>query len=70
MADTYHGKAVPLETAKTLVMVQENIKIPDLEQVIPYKRARSIIMQNPDHIVVLECPCRAARANPCLPHIQ
>ncbi|HEY5730057.1 MAG TPA: 4Fe-4S binding protein [Anaerolineales bacterium] len=66
-ADTYHGKAVPLETAKTLVQINEEIQIPDLEQVIPYKRARSIIMKNPDHIVALECPCRSARENPCLP---
>jgi Pyruvate/2-oxoacid:ferredoxin oxidoreductase delta subunit len=66
-ADTYHGKAVPLETAKKLVLINEEIKIPDLEQVIPYKRARSIIMKNPDHIVALDCPCRAAKENPCLP---
>jgi ferredoxin len=66
-ADTYHGKAVPLETAKKLVLINEPIEIPDLEQVIPYKRARSIIMQNPERIVALDCPCRAAREHPCLP---
>jgi len=66
-ADTYHGKAVPLETAKKLVLIDEEIKIPDLEQVIPYKRARSIVMKNPDHIVALDCPCRVAKENPCLP---
>lgn len=66
-ADTYHGKAVPLKTAKQLVTINEEIQIPDLEQVIPYKRARSIIMKNPDHIVALDCPCRSARENPCLP---
>jgi len=66
-ADTYHGKAVPFETAKQLVQINEEIRVPDLEQVIPYKRARSIIMHNPDHIVVLDCPCRSARENPCLP---
>jgi len=66
-ADTYHGKAIPLETAKRLVLINEEIKIPDLEQVIPYKRARSIIMKNPDRIVALDCPCRSAREDPCLP---
>jgi Pyruvate/2-oxoacid:ferredoxin oxidoreductase delta subunit len=66
-ADTYHGKAVPLETARRLVLINEEIKIPDLEQVIPYQRARSLILHNPDHIVVLDCPCRSARPNPCLP---
>ena len=66
-ADTYHGKAVPLETAKQLVLINEEIQLPDLEQVIPYKRARSIVMKNPDRIVALDCPCRVARENPCLP---
>lgn len=66
-ADTYHGKAVPLEEASRLVSINEDIRIPDLEQVIPYKRARSIVMKNPDRIVVLDCPCRVARENPCLP---
>ena len=56
MADTYHGKALPLETARQLVLVNEEINVPDLEQVIPYKRARSIILKNPDHIVALDCP--------------
>ncbi len=67
MADTYHGKALPLETARQLVLVNEEINLPDLEQVIPYKRARSIILKNPDHIIALDCPCRAAKPNPCLP---
>jgi len=67
MADTYHGKTMPLEEARKMVMINEEINIPDLEQVIPYKRARSIVMKNPDHIVALDCPCRSAKPNPCLP---
>ena len=66
-ADTYHGKVVPLEAAKQLVTVEEGVSLTNLEQVIPYAQARDIVLQNPDHIVVLECPCRASRPNPCLP---
>jgi ferredoxin len=66
-ADTYHGKVVPLEHAAQLVTVDEEIRLLDLEQVIPYARARDIVLKNPDHIVVLDCPCRAARPNPCQP---
>jgi len=66
-ADTYHGKVVPLEAARQLVTVEEEISLTDLEQIIPYPRARDIVLQNPDHIVVLDCPCRAARPNPCQP---
>ena len=66
-ADTYHGKVVPLELATHLVTVDRSIDLGDLDQVIPYALARDIVLKNPDHIVALECPCRAARANPCLP---
>lgn len=66
-AETYHAKAIPLETAKQLVQINEEINIPDLEQVIPYKRARSLVLKNPDHIVAIDCPCRSARENPCTP---
>lgn len=66
-ADTYHGKVMPLDQAKQLVLVGEDIHLPDLEHVIPYRRARDIILHNPDQIVALECPCRVSRPNPCLP---
>ena len=65
--DTYHGKVVPLQTARELVSVKENICVNDLEKVIPYQLARAIVLDHPDHIVALDCPCRVARENPCLP---
>ena len=66
-ADTYHGKVVPLQTAREIVTVHRDIAVPDLEQVIPYHLARAFILRQPDHIAVLECPCRANREHPCLP---
>jgi len=66
-ADTYHGKVLCLEEAKQLVTVNKKIEIVDLEQVIPYKEARSIVLENPDHIVLMACPCRKSRPNPCKP---
>ncbi len=66
-ADTYHGKVVPLEAAQQLVSIHDELHVHDLEKIIPYQRARSIIMHNPDRIVALECPCRAARQHPCYP---
>ena len=35
-ADSYHGKVVPLEAAKQLVAVQEDIRLENLEKIIPY----------------------------------
>ena len=66
-ADTYHGKVLPLGSAKELVSVREEVRLTGLEQVIPYAKARDIILKNPDHIAALECPCRASRASPCRP---
>ena len=66
-ADTYHGKVVPLESAKRLVTVEHTLELRDLERVIPYALARDIVLQDPDHIVALDCPCRASRPEPCLP---
>lgn len=31
----------------------------DLETIIPYKVAKDIILKNPDHIALIDCPCRA-----------
>ena len=35
-ADSYHGKVVPLEAAQQLVSVQEDVRLENLEQIIPY----------------------------------
>jgi ferredoxin len=66
-AETYHGKVVSLDEAKRIVTVNREIVLRDLEHVIPYAQARDIVLKNPDHIVVLDCPCRASRPNPCEP---
>lgn len=67
VADGYHGKALPLETARELIMIREPINMPDLEHVVPYTQARAIILENPEHIVALDCPCRAGKENHCTP---
>ena len=66
-ADGYHGKVIPLDKASKLVTINQPINMPDLEKVIPYKRAKDIILENPDHIAVLKCPCRSAMEKPCQP---
>jgi ferredoxin len=66
-AETYHGKVLPLEQARQLVSVNRDIVLDNLEQIIPYTTARDIILQHPEHIVALQCPCRASSPAPCLP---
>lgn len=67
IGDTYHGKVVTLAAATQLISVQQEISLTNLEHVIPYPVARDIVLRHPDHIAVLECPCRASRPHPCLP---
>ncbi len=66
-AQGYHGKVLPVQEAKRLVQINKSLDLGDLEQVIPYDRARQIVLQNPGHIVALECPCRASSPDPCKP---
>jgi ferredoxin len=66
-ADSYHGKVMTLPAAKRLIEVEREIRLTDLERVIPYPKARDLILQQPERIVVLDCPCREYRPNPCLP---
>lgn len=65
--DTYHGKVVPLDAARQLVSVKEDVDIRNLETIIPFRHARDIILKNPDHLVALDCPCRVGKDNPCQP---
>lgn len=66
-ADYYHGKVMPVENAQNLLRVNESVRLPDLEQVIPYHRARALILETPGHILKVECPCRMAKKSPCQP---
>ncbi|MCK5827031.1 4Fe-4S binding protein [Candidatus Bipolaricaulota bacterium] len=66
-ANGYHGKVVLTEAAEQLVMLDQPIELRDLEKIIPYTIAKDILMSEPNHIVVLDCPCRAEVENPCLP---
>jgi Pyruvate/2-oxoacid:ferredoxin oxidoreductase delta subunit len=67
MADGYHGKVVPLDAARKLVTLNQPLTVRNLEQVIPYPTAKDIILNHPDHIAVLQCPCRTSRKTPCRP---
>ncbi len=67
IADTYHGKVVPLPAARALITIHEPIAQPQPEAVIPFASARDLIIEHPDHILALDCPCRVSRPHPCLP---
>ncbi|HEY3375569.1 MAG TPA: 4Fe-4S dicluster domain-containing protein [Candidatus Aquicultor sp.] len=64
---THHGKVVTNETAKRLIDVKQPIELTNPEQVLPYKKARDIILANAEHLAVIDCPCRQIAENPCQP---
>jgi ferredoxin len=64
---SYHGKVMPTDQATRLVQIKEPIDVTLSEQVIPFETARDMVLTDPDHIVALDCPCRVARREPCLP---
>jgi len=66
-ADQYHSKVLTQEQAEQIVVIEENIPHQDLEQVLPYPKAREIILQAPPEITVFECGCRNAREHHCEP---
>jgi ferredoxin len=64
----YHGKMVILDNARKLVSVGRDISVPALsETVIPYAKARDLVLKDPDHVAVIECPCRTSRQGHCAP---
>jgi formate hydrogenlyase subunit 6/NADH:ubiquinone oxidoreductase subunit I len=65
-ADSYHGKVMTRTDAGKLITLNVPIEIPDLDRVIPYPVARSIILNQPlPSIAVMECPCRAQKQDSC-----
>ncbi len=66
-ADRYHGKVLPTELAKAIITLDHDIPRTDLEQIIPYPTARDIVLKGPPSVTLLDCPCRAAREEPCQP---
>ncbi|UCF20949.1 MAG: 4Fe-4S binding protein [Gemmatimonadota bacterium] len=66
-ANRYHGKVLPTELAREIITLNHEIKRTDLERIIPYPTARDIVLRGPPNVVLLDCPCRHARANPCQP---
>ncbi len=47
ISETYHGKVVRLNDAGRLITINRNIELRNLDQVLPYKHAKNIILNNP-----------------------
>jgi NAD-dependent dihydropyrimidine dehydrogenase PreA subunit len=65
-ADRYHGKVLPTELACRIIRLDHPIRR-DLDQIIPYPRARTLLLSGSPQVTLLECPCRLGRPAHCEP---
>lgn len=66
--DKYYGKVITVAEAGKIVSLNTPVEITDLEHIVPYPVARSIILQQPlPSIAVMDCPCRAQKQDACEP---
>ena len=52
--ETYHSKVVRLDDASRFITINKNIEPRNIDQVIPYKHAKDIILKNPQNITAYE----------------
>lgn len=67
LSDRYHGKVLTHDHVNAVITLNRRIPLRDLEQIIPYPLARSLVLDGPPDVAVYECGCRHARAKPCQP---
>ena len=67
IGETYHSKVLRLEDAGKIITINANIELRNLDQVLPYRHAKDLILRNPGNIALYDCPCRAQKTDPCRP---
>ncbi len=66
-ADSYHGKVTPAEDMSRVIRLDRPLALHVPEHILPFGAAREIILEHPEALAVLDCPCRASMPTPCLP---
>jgi len=66
-ADQYHGKVITRGDAAKIIRLERPLNFAASEKVIPYPVARSIILEGNPPLAVMDCPCRAQKADACKP---
>lgn len=67
ISETYHSKVVRLNEANKFITINRNLELRNLDQVLPYKHAKDIILKNPHNILAYECGCRGQKKAACKP---
>jgi NAD-dependent dihydropyrimidine dehydrogenase PreA subunit len=67
LADHHHAKVLTPELAQAIISNSREIPLHDLEQIVPYSMARSLVLNAPADVAAYECTCRHTRRDPCQP---
>ena len=62
-ANAYHAKVLTTELAAEVITLDHDVDARNQEHIVPYPRARDIILKSPVNITLYECACRHARPN-------
>jgi Pyruvate/2-oxoacid:ferredoxin oxidoreductase delta subunit len=67
--ESYHSKVLTEGDARKIITLDEDVVIgPDRSsRIIPYGQANQIVLQEPEFIAVMDCPCRLIREDGCQP---
>ncbi len=62
----YHSKVMSIEDTKKILSIKRNINVVSNsnKSIIPFKYATDIIFQEPEFIVVMDCPCKKSAKAP------
>lgn len=62
----YHAKVLSHEDTRKIFTLNEDLRViaDENKKIIPYKYATKIIFQEPDFIVVMDCPCKKSMHAP------
>jgi len=62
----YHSKVLSYEDTRKIFTLNEDLRFisDENKKIVPYKYATKIIFQEPENIVVMDCPCKKANNAP------
>lgn len=66
-AESYHAKVMAPGTASRLIRVERAVDMAVPESVMPFEKARQIILDENAAVAVMDCPCRLSLPKHCEP---
>lgn len=67
--DRYHAKVLSRGDLNKILSLEETVMLgPDTtKRIIPFRYANKIILREPTHLAVMDCPCKLELDDPCQP---